>query len=76
MQPLRTKDWDRALVEYTAAMLLHEESKTKPSLTQRLHEISCPGEDTNPIYIPTSFPNLGPVFVRKYLIKKGYKWRR
>ncbi|KAF7830835.1 2-hydroxy-6-oxononadienedioate/2-hydroxy-6- oxononatrienedioate hydrolase [Senna tora] len=41
-KPLRTKDWDRALVEFTAAMLLDEESKTKPPSTQRLHEISCP----------------------------------
>ncbi|OIV96890.1 hypothetical protein TanjilG_00472 [Lupinus angustifolius] len=41
-RPLRTNDWDRALVEYTAALLLDEESKTKPSLSQRLHEISCP----------------------------------
>ncbi|TKY73970.1 2-hydroxy-6-oxononadienedioate/2-hydroxy-6- oxononatrienedioate hydrolase [Spatholobus suberectus] len=41
-KPLRTKDWDRALVEYTAAMLLDEEYKTKPSLSKRLHEISCP----------------------------------
>ncbi|XP_061356648.1 uncharacterized protein LOC133301072 isoform X2 [Gastrolobium bilobum] len=41
-KPLRTKDWDRALVEYTAAMFLDEESQTKPSLSERLHEISCP----------------------------------
>ncbi|XP_027357254.1 uncharacterized protein LOC113866629 isoform X2 [Abrus precatorius] len=41
-KPLRTKDWDRALVEYTAAMLLDEESKTKTSLSDRLHKISCP----------------------------------
>jgi len=50
MQPLRIKNWDRALVEYTAAMLLDEESKTKPSLSKRLHEISCPGNVTNPTY--------------------------
>ena len=50
MQPLRTKDWDRALVEYIATLLPNEESKTKPSLRERLHEISCPGDDTNPIY--------------------------
>ncbi|KHN02131.1 2-hydroxy-6-oxononadienedioate/2-hydroxy-6- oxononatrienedioate hydrolase [Glycine soja] len=42
IKPLRIKNWDRALVEYTAAMLLDEESKTKPSLSKRLHEISCP----------------------------------
>ncbi|XP_028778906.1 uncharacterized protein LOC114735384 [Neltuma alba] len=41
-KPLRTKDWDRALVEFTAATLLDEESKTKPPVTQRLHQISCP----------------------------------
>ncbi|XP_022632137.1 uncharacterized protein LOC106779086 isoform X2 [Vigna radiata var. radiata] len=43
-RPLRTKDWDRALVEYTAAMLLDEEYKTKTPLSKRLHEISCPEE--------------------------------
>ncbi|XP_015945021.1 uncharacterized protein LOC107470145 isoform X1 [Arachis duranensis] len=41
-KPLRIKDWDKALVEFTAAMLLDEESKTKPSLSQRLNDISCP----------------------------------
>ncbi|QCE15406.1 uncharacterized protein LOC114163073 isoform X2 [Vigna unguiculata] len=41
-RPLRSKDWDRALVEYTAAMLLDEEYKTKTPLSKRLHEISCP----------------------------------
>ncbi|KAJ7965179.1 putative Alpha/beta hydrolase [Quillaja saponaria] len=41
-KPLRTKDWDRALVEYMAAMLLDTESKSNPPLSQRLHEISCP----------------------------------
>ncbi|ESW08388.1 hypothetical protein PHAVU_009G041500 [Phaseolus vulgaris] len=41
-RPLRTKDWDRALVEYTAAMLLDEDYKTKTPLSKRLHEISCP----------------------------------
>ncbi|WVZ20734.1 hypothetical protein V8G54_008056 [Vigna mungo] len=41
-RPLRTKDWDRALVEYTAAMLLDEEYKTKTPLSKRLNEISCP----------------------------------
>ncbi|KAL4325163.1 hypothetical protein GQ457_11G010000 [Hibiscus cannabinus] len=30
--PLRTKGWDKALVEFTAAMLLKGESKTKPPL--------------------------------------------
>lgn len=41
-QPLRVKDWDRALVEFTAATLLDEESNTKPALSKRLNEISCP----------------------------------
>ncbi|KAK4761983.1 hypothetical protein SAY87_029867 [Trapa incisa] len=38
-RPLRSKGWDRALVEYTAAMLLDVDSELRP---QRLHEISCP----------------------------------
>lgn len=50
MQPLRTKDWDRALVEFTAATFLDEEYKTKPPLSERLHEISCPGNVINPTY--------------------------
>ncbi|KAI4306985.1 hypothetical protein L6164_030219 [Bauhinia variegata] len=41
-KPLRTKDWDRGLVEFTAAILLDEESKSKPPLGERLHKISCP----------------------------------
>ncbi|KAL5569685.1 hypothetical protein UlMin_026260 [Ulmus minor] len=41
-KPLRTKGWDRALVEYTAAMLADTSSESKPPLTKRLHEISCP----------------------------------
>ncbi|GAU42581.1 hypothetical protein TSUD_302970 [Trifolium subterraneum] len=41
-KPLRVKDWDRALVEFTAAMLLDEESNTKPAVSKRLNEISCP----------------------------------
>ncbi|KAA3454145.1 putative hydrolase YugF [Gossypium australe] len=41
-KPLRTKDWDKALVEFTAAMLAKGESETKPPLSKRLHEISCP----------------------------------
>ncbi|KAL1315194.1 hypothetical protein HN51_041973 [Arachis hypogaea] len=42
-KPLMTKDWDRALLEYVAALLLtEEEPKTKPSLRQRLNQISCP----------------------------------
>ncbi|XP_058786648.1 uncharacterized protein LOC131661209 [Vicia villosa] len=41
-KPLRVKDWDRALVEFTAAALLDEEPNTKPALSKRLSEISCP----------------------------------
>ncbi|MBA0727109.1 hypothetical protein Golax_000130 [Gossypium laxum] len=41
-KPLRTKGWDKALVEFTAAMLAKGESETKPPLSKRLHEISCP----------------------------------
>ncbi|XP_062154795.1 uncharacterized protein LOC133862899 [Alnus glutinosa] len=41
-KPLRTKGWDRALVEYTAAMLTDTESESKQPLTKRLHEITCP----------------------------------
>lgn len=41
-KPLRTKGWDRALVEYTAAMLTDTETGSKPPLEKRLHEISCP----------------------------------
>ncbi|XP_075671943.1 uncharacterized protein LOC142641400 [Castanea sativa] len=41
-KPLRTKGWDRALVEYTAAMLTDTETESKPPLEKRLHEISCP----------------------------------
>jgi len=43
-------------VEYTAAMLLDEEYKTKTPLSKRLHEISCPGNVANPTYThPLSF---------------------
>ncbi|KAK6233357.1 hypothetical protein QUC31_005763 [Theobroma cacao] len=41
-KPLRAKDWDRALVEFTAAMLINGKSEMKPPLAKRLHEISCP----------------------------------
>ncbi|XP_059666875.1 uncharacterized protein LOC132312507 [Cornus florida] len=41
-KPLRTKDWDRALVEYTAAMLTDSASESKPPLVKRLGDISCP----------------------------------
>ncbi|CAN4105318.1 unnamed protein product [Withania somnifera] len=41
-KPLRVKDWDRALVEYTVAMLTDSASESKPPLLKRLSEISCP----------------------------------
>lgn len=41
-KPLRTRGWDRALVEYMAAMLTDPESESKPPLSKRLGEISCP----------------------------------
>ncbi|KAA8539722.1 hypothetical protein F0562_026414 [Nyssa sinensis] len=41
-KPLRAKGWDKALVEYTAAMLTDSASESKPPLTERLGEISCP----------------------------------
>lgn len=41
-KPLRTKGWDRALVEYTAAMLTDSTSESKLPLVKRLNEISCP----------------------------------
>ncbi|XP_059666876.1 uncharacterized protein LOC132312508 [Cornus florida] len=41
-KPLRTKDWDSALVEYTAALLTDSASESKPPLVKRLSEISCP----------------------------------
>ena len=52
MQPLRTKGWDRALVEYTAAMLTDTETESKPPLEKRLHKISCPGNAANFIGYP------------------------
>ncbi|KAK4788431.1 hypothetical protein SAY86_019750 [Trapa natans] len=42
-RPLRNKGWDRALVEYTAAMLLDVDSELRPPIQKRLHENSCPG---------------------------------
>ncbi|XP_027171697.1 uncharacterized protein LOC113771263 [Coffea eugenioides] len=34
--------WDKALVEYTVAMLSDSSSQSKPQLSKRLGEISCP----------------------------------
>ncbi|XP_074280543.1 uncharacterized protein LOC141605602 [Silene latifolia] len=41
-KPLRTKNWDRALVEFTVAMLTDTQTKLKPPLQKRLQEIKCP----------------------------------
>ncbi|KAJ9545747.1 hypothetical protein OSB04_025454 [Centaurea solstitialis] len=41
-RPLRTKGWDRALVEFTAEMLASSVPESNPPLTERLKEISCP----------------------------------
>ncbi|KAJ0975449.1 hypothetical protein J5N97_017414 [Dioscorea zingiberensis] len=41
-KPLRTKGWEMALLEYTLAMLTDSASKSKPPLSRRLAEISCP----------------------------------
>ncbi|PIN04930.1 putative hydrolase/acyltransferase (alpha/beta hydrolase superfamily) [Handroanthus impetiginosus] len=41
-KPLKVKGWDKALVEYTIAMLTDSASKLKQPLPKRLHEISCP----------------------------------
>ncbi|KAI5670344.1 hypothetical protein M9H77_10708 [Catharanthus roseus] len=41
-KPLRVKGWDKALVEYTIAMLSDSSSQSKPPLSKRLSEISCP----------------------------------
>lgn len=41
-KPLTIKGWDRALVEYTVAVLTDTASNLKPPLAQRLKDISCP----------------------------------
>ncbi|KAK4383139.1 hypothetical protein Sango_2803900 [Sesamum angolense] len=41
-KPLKVKGWDKALVEYTVALLTDFTSKLKPPLAKRLSEISCP----------------------------------
>ncbi|KAH9605204.1 hypothetical protein KSS87_019436 [Heliosperma pusillum] len=41
-KPLRTKNWDRALLEFTVAMLTDTKTKLKPPLQKRLQEIKCP----------------------------------
>lgn len=41
-KPLRVKDWDKALLDYTVAMLTDSSSESKPPLARRLNEIRCP----------------------------------
>lgn len=41
-KPLRAKNWDKALVEFTAAMITDSVSESKPATAKRLNEISCP----------------------------------
>lgn len=41
-RPLRTKGWDRALVEFTAEMLASSVPESNPPWPERLKEISCP----------------------------------
>ncbi|GAB4832111.1 hypothetical protein Ancab_006131 [Ancistrocladus abbreviatus] len=43
-KPLKTKNWDRALIEYTAAMLTDSAPEPKPSMAKRFHQIACPGD--------------------------------
>ncbi|CAH9121586.1 unnamed protein product [Cuscuta epithymum] len=41
-KPLRVKGWDVALVEHTLAMFTDSKLVSKPPLSERLSEISCP----------------------------------
>lgn len=41
-KPLKAKGWEKALLEFTIAMLTDSSSKSKPPLTKRLSEIKCP----------------------------------
>ncbi|MCL7038646.1 hypothetical protein MKW94_024643, partial [Papaver nudicaule] len=41
-KPLKTKGWDKALLEFVVAMLTDSESESNPPLSQRLKDISCP----------------------------------
>ncbi|TYI45079.1 hypothetical protein E1A91_D13G010900v1 [Gossypium mustelinum] len=56
-KPLRTKGWDKALVEFTAAMLAKGESEMKPPLLKRLHEISCPVPSWNAERLSQAIPH-------------------
>ncbi|KAK6155986.1 hypothetical protein DH2020_010234 [Rehmannia glutinosa] len=41
-KPLKVKGWDKALVEFTVAMLTDSASELKPPVAKKLSEISCP----------------------------------
>ncbi|XP_057982895.1 uncharacterized protein LOC131167879 isoform X2 [Malania oleifera] len=41
-KPLRTKGWDRALVEYIASILTYSAPESEPPLEKKLQRISCP----------------------------------
>ncbi|XAR71848.1 2,6-dioxo-6-phenylhexa-3-enoate hydrolase [Bertholletia excelsa] len=41
-KPLRAKGWDKALAEYAEAMLTDSWFELKPSIVDRLKEVSCP----------------------------------
>ncbi|KAI3964032.1 hypothetical protein MKX01_014313 [Papaver californicum] len=41
-KPLKTKGWDKALLETVIALLTDSESESKPRLSHRLKDISCP----------------------------------
>ncbi|GMH30503.1 hypothetical protein Nepgr_032346 [Nepenthes gracilis] len=41
-KPLKSKGWDRALIEHTVALLTDSATVTKPSRVNRYHQISCP----------------------------------
>ncbi|TVU16916.1 hypothetical protein EJB05_32919, partial [Eragrostis curvula] len=41
-KPLRSKGWERALVEHTISMIIDSASKSRAPVSKRLSEISCP----------------------------------
>ncbi|GJN35733.1 hypothetical protein PR202_gb24536 [Eleusine coracana subsp. coracana] len=41
-KPLRSKGWERALVEHTISMIVDSSSMSKTPVSKRLSEISCP----------------------------------
>lgn len=51
-QPLRCKDWERALLEFTLAMIVKPATGMQPkdALGKRLKEITCPGESHTIIF--------------------------